>query len=291
MSQLSSFRSISLARLAPQSARSPLASRLVQSRSLHGMLSRSLPVVESMKANQRMKSGSVAPSVVLPLSRPFSVSASALNRAPSENILDVVNSELKIAEAVTNELTPKYGEFLNENGYEIVHNPNTVNVQLARTLKSGERVQIFFRIDDVAEVPPFPETAEEPQDEFEEQQLDQSFASVHILVLNPARNDGLLFELLLQSSEELFFVQNFLYKPDVTSYLKQVEKGEFSDLDAYQGPEMGNLDESLQLMVEDYLKVRGVNESLAEFIFEYSDIAEETCYRDWLKDVAKYLQK
>lgn len=215
----------------------------------------------------------------------------------TKDFLEVVKSEFKLANSVENELAPDHVEYLKESGFEVVQHQGESNVELSKTLETGEVLKVFFDIDEVTDVSfGAPEAAEEEDasEKFDEEiyQYESTFANVKVLISHPQNNNGLFFNLMLQSSEEEFFVDYFNYKPDTKAFLAQVEeKGTFLGKFEYQGPRFSNLDESLQTAVEKYLQDKGVNADLADFIFGYSEIKEEDSYRDLLEDVSKYLNK
>lgn len=229
--------------------------------------------------------------------RSFSSSIVRGNQS-SAALLDVVKSEFKIANSIENDMAPDHVQYLKDSGFEVVHKLGELNVQLLKTLESGEKLSIFFDIDEVTDVSfGTPEVPEEEEGATEEQlddelyQYDSTFANVKVLVSNEANNNGLFFNLMLQSSEEEFFVDYFNYKPDVAGFLKQIEeKGAFLGNFEYQGPRFSNLDESLQASVEKYLNDKGIDSGLADFIFGYSEVKEEESYRELLKNVSSYLQ-
>lgn len=214
----------------------------------------------------------------------------------SKELLEVVKSEHKLATSVENELAPDHAEYLTRSGFKVSEVENESNVQLSKTLESGEVLQVFFDIDEVTDVSfGAPEAAEEEEagEKFEDElyQYESTFANVKVFVSNPAKNDGLFFNLMLQSSEEEFFVDYFNYKPDASAFIKQVEQdGTFLGKFEYQGPRFSNLDESLQAAVEKYLLDKGVDAELADFIFGFSEVKEENSYRSLLSNVSQYLE-
>lgn len=224
-------------------------------------------------------------------------SNSVIRSNSTKDLLEVVKSEFKLANSVENELAPDHVTYLKESGFEVVQKAGESNVELSKTLESGEVLKVFFDIDEVTDVsfgaPEVPEE-EDAGEKFDDElyQYESTFANVKVLISNPQNNNGLFFNLMLQSSEEEFFVDYFNYKPDTTAFLKQVdEQGTYLGKFEYQGPRFSNLDESLQATVEKYLQEKGVDADLADFIFGYSEIKEEDSYRDLLSDVAKYLSK
>lgn len=212
-------------------------------------------------------------------------------------MLDVVKSEYHVATTLDNEIQPEKQDFLKENGYEVIQRPGESHVQLLRKLSSGEQLRVFFDIDEVVDVN-FNNSAEEgaaESDEALEDELlnyDSTFAHVKVFLSNEAKNNGILFNLLLQSSEDEMLVDDFNFKPDAAAFLKQVnESGSYTGQFEYQGPRFSNLDESLQTTVEKFLSSRGINSELVDFIFHFSEVKEEDSYRSFLTNVAKYLEQ
>lgn len=60
---------------------------------------------------------------------------------------------------------------------------------------------------------------------------------------------------------------------------------------AYQGPEFSDLDESLQKALHKYLKARGIDGSLRDFLHEYMMSKDEREYLTWLKNVKEFVGK
>lgn len=224
-------------------------------------------------------------------------SNSAIRANDTTNLLEVVNAEFKLANSVENELAIEHATYLKESGFAVIQHANESNIQLSKTLATGEVLKVFFDIDEVTDVSfGAPEVTEEDEagEKFDDEllQYELTFANVKVLIANPQNNDGLFFNLMLQSSEEEFFVDYFNYKSDVSAFLKQVdEQGQFLGKFEYQGPRFSNLDESLQLAVEKYLEQKGLDADLADFIFGFSEIKEEESYRGLLSDVSKFLTK
>lgn len=215
----------------------------------------------------------------------------------SSELSKIVQSEYKVAMAVDNELEPEQEKFLAESGFSVAESEYDSNVELRKTLPSGEEIRVFFDIDEVSDVQlgasefGLEEGAEE-KEQFDEEldQFESTFANVKVFVSKPESNDGLFFNLMLQNSEEELFVDYFNYKPDAAKFLAQVkEQGTFLSASEYQGPQFSNLDESLQLAMENYLEEKGINEELADFIFAFSEVKEESAYRHLLGNVSKFL--
>lgn len=215
----------------------------------------------------------------------------------TKQLSEIVRSEHKVAEAVDNELEPEQEQFLAQSGFSVVESEYSSNVELHKTLPSGEEVRVFFDIDEVSDIelaaPEFgAEEGIEDKEQFDEEldQYESTFANVKVFISKPESNTGLFFNLMLQNSEEELFVDYFNYKADATKFLAQVkEQGTFLAPSEYQGPQFSNLDESLQIALENYLEEKGINEELADFIFAYSEVKEEASYRSLLGNVSKFL--
>lgn len=63
------------------------------------------------------------------------------------------------------------------------------------------------------------------------------------------------------------------------------------DDDAYTGPEYSTLDETLQDAFADYLRERGIDGAMAEYVLELANDKEQREYTNWLKSAAAFLRK
>ncbi|KAF9699957.1 hypothetical protein EKO04_001721 [Ascochyta lentis] len=59
----------------------------------------------------------------------------------------------------------------------------------------------------------------------------------------------------------------------------------------YNGPPYGNLDEDLQRLIEEYLRARGIDATLARWVPEYVDFKEQREYVEWLSNVKSFMEK
>lgn len=223
------------------------------------------------------------------------LSSTLVARNTTSELLEVVNSEYKVATAVENQLEPSKADYLKTSEFKTIEKPFGSNVQLYKQLSTGEELRVFFDIDEVSDVcfpNPELEQSEVAQENFENEieDYESSFANVKVLVSKPNSNDGLFFNLLLQDSEEGFLVDYFNYKNNVSDFLKQVENdGTFLSNFEYQGPRFSNLDDSLQVTMEKYLQEKGIDFELADFVFSYAEVKEENAYRQLLDNVSKFL--
>ena len=137
----------------------------------------------------------------------------------TKQLSEIVRSEHKVAEAVDNELEPEQEQFLAQSGFSVVESEYSSNVELHKTLPSGEEVRVFFDIDEVSDIelaaPEFgAEEGIEDKEQFDEEldQYESTFANVKVFISKPESNTGLFFNLMLQNSEEELFVDYFNYK-------------------------------------------------------------------------------
>lgn len=220
--------------------------------------------------------------------RTFSNTAINFN-APEKSLKRVINEELKLAQAVPNEIDPAYEEYLETEGYKVVTTPGESRVELVKVDKStGNLIHVFFDIDEVASLP-LNEELQEDMEQDEEDSYDQAFCNVKVVVENQKENTGLILNLLLQSSEETFLVESVTPHNNISAHLRQSAGEADAARAAYQGPNFSELDESLQTEFETYLAEKGINSELADYIITYTEHKEEDEYRNWLSSVGKFL--
>lgn len=65
--------------------------------------------------------------------------------------------------------------------------------------------------------------------------------------------------------------------------------GSLSESFDYRGPEFDTLDEKLQQALYENLKDFGINDSLIEFIENYSVDREQRLYMEWLKSLKEFV--
>lgn len=214
-----------------------------------------------------------------------------------KKLKEVLKSELKISNAIPNELDSSYKDFVDRSGFEILEKEGTSNVQLIKQSDNGETIRIFFDIDEVTDVPMSQVSEEGVEGEFEEgfegeaEALDSLLCNIKVLIEKPATNDGLFINLFLQNTENSFMIDFVNHQDDVQSFLQDeiLKKGEFVDKFKYQGPRFSDLDESVQTEFENYLAAKGIDDELADFIISYSEYKEENEYRTWLSSLTKFL--
>ncbi|ABN65044.1 mitochondrial acidic matrix protein [Scheffersomyces stipitis CBS 6054] len=249
----------------------------------------------SRRATFQSAAARVAPQLVrmgaIAGSRTFATSRSG------KRLKEVLKSELKISNAIPNELDSSYKDFIDRNGFQILESEGTSNVQLIKQGDNGETIRVFFDIDEVTDVPMSQVSEEGVEAEFEEgfegeaEALDSLLCNIKVLIEKPATNDGLFINLFLQNTENSFMIDFVNHQEDVKQFLEEqiLKKGEFIDKFKYQGPRFSDLDESVQTEFENYLAAKGIDDELADFIISYSEFKEENEYRSWLSSLTKFL--
>lgn len=205
-------------------------------------------------------------------------------------VKEILREESKLSAALPNELEPAYQEFLNANGYKVIAKEGTSNVQLVKE-KGDETIRIFFDIDEVTDIPMGEEQEASVDFDQDVEALDSLLCNIKVLIEKPALNDGMFMNLFLQNTEEAFMVDFINYQSDVKSLLNDqiLANNEFVDKVKYQGPRFSDLDPALQTALEQYLQTKGLDSELADFIVAYSEYKEENEYRQWLKNLEKFI--
>lgn len=210
-------------------------------------------------------------------------------------LIDVLNTEFKIATEIDNKLKDSQAQYLTDNGFKVSESNSSSNVQLYKKLDSGEELRVFFDVDEVTNVPiPPSEGLDEGETSMESEfeNFEDSFVHVYAFISKPESNDGLFFDMVMQGYEEGLSISSFNYKPNASEFLARIESGkDYLGASEYAGPPFSMLDEALQLSVEKYLEEKGVDTELSELICSYAEVKEENLYRHLLEDASKFLQK
>lgn len=216
--------------------------------------------------------------------------AYSVPRLNNTKLLSVLKAELDVAKEVDlSEGEKEISDFSKSSGFAISQDSDLAVVQLTRSLPSGETVRIFFDVEKVSNAAQSGAEFAEEEAEIEEDE-EMGFSNVYAVVENSA-NKGLLFELTLQNFSDAFAISSITPVADVAQYVEKFAKrGVYYDDMTYQGPEFMNLDESLQIEFESYLKERGFDQNLLEFIIFLSEHREEIEYRGWLQKVREIVE-
>ncbi len=110
---------------------------------------------------------------------------------------------------------------------------------------------------------------------------DPSFpANVTVTIEKPGKG-ALKIDALAQDG--MIMIENVGYYADAALAEDDTPEKEIAKRDLYVGPNFGNLDEDLQVLMERYLDERGINTALALFVPDYIDYKEQKEYLRWLE--------
>lgn len=168
------------------------------------------------------------------------------------------------------------GPFLQDKGFQLEEQENSVQLTLRKTVEDRE-VTVHFQ-------------ARSPEGEAEEEEGQQedaanpaSYAEFQVIINKAGK--GLLFECMTSNSE--IRVTNVIPSSDISS-VERVSSFITTHTD-YRGPDFEGLDEKLQKAFLEYLKCEGVDEDLATFVETYSLDKEQRLYVDWLGKVKDFI--
>lgn len=86
-----------------------------------------------------------------------------------------------------------------------------------------------------------------------------------------------------------FIVDNISYYPEAQLGTELTAEADWKRRGLYIGPQFETLDVSVQEEFEKFLQERGINEHLALFIPDYSELKEQKEYVRWLENVKKFV--
>lgn len=207
----------------------------------------------------------------------------------SQQLKQILKQENEEAKTIPNELSNAHKDFIEASQFLTKKDEGKSTVELVKDL-GDEKIQIFFDIDEVTDIPIDPELNEENGEfEFEDAvaDIDSYLCSVKVLISKPD-NTGIFLNLFLQNAEQSFMIDFINVKSDVAKFQKDIANGEYLSKFEYQGPRFSELDESIQVGFENYLDSKGIDQNLADYIIAYSEVQEEEEYRKWLDSLTNF---
>jgi complement component 1 Q subcomponent-binding protein len=103
--------------------------------------------------------------------------------------------------------------------------------------------------------------------------------------------DAGALEIAATLQEQSFFIESVSFSENAAIAVDQTAEGDWQRRGRYGGPVFQDLDEGLQDLFHDFLKERGFDASLADFIPTYIEHKEQTEYMEWLKRVGEWVAK
>ncbi|KAL7747452.1 Mitochondrial acidic protein mam33 [Sorochytrium milnesiophthora] len=222
----------------------------------------------------------VASSAPKPCYRAFSSTRNVL-ASGDRDLYDKLSEELSYEKENSPQSTPAYiSEFRNTSGFEIKDTPGDSEVTLVK--KHGdEQIQVAFSVEDIVNA----ETAYDDEADDE----DQAFPVTTVVTVTNTSNPELgaiTFHTTCETGS--FHIDNVTYGEDAALAVKDTAEADYARRGQYVGPIFDDLDERLQDSFYSYLKARGVNERLGEFIPAYVEYKEQQEYTRWLEKVREF---
>jgi complement component 1 Q subcomponent-binding protein len=162
------------------------------------------------------------------------------------------------------------------------------NDEVTLTRKFGnENIRVMFSI---ADYQPEEEAAELDQEsqEGEESASNEYPVRVSFSVTKDNAKGALNIDTVCQ--EGAFLVDNISFYHDAKLATDLTADADWKRRGLYIGPQFDSLDVAVQEEFEKWLHERGVNESLATFIWEFSEYREQKEYVTWLENVKGFVE-
>ncbi|KAJ3405449.1 hypothetical protein CcCBS67573_g03434 [Chytriomyces confervae] len=217
--------------------------------------------------------------------RAFSAASFARSHGQSDRDLShKLESELKFEKENGESSIPPFIKSFNDKGvFKIEDKVGEKEVTLVRNF-GNEKISVIFSTDALADKAEFDEGDSEVEETF----------SVNVTVLiekKAGTTDNGALELNATIQDNAFLIDGVSFNPSSSLMSDQSAEGDWQRRGRYGGPVFQDLDESLQDHFHEFLKERGFDEALAEFIPQYIDFKEQGEYVEWLKRVGEWVAK
>ncbi|KAJ3201679.1 Mitochondrial acidic protein mam33 [Entophlyctis luteolus] len=176
-------------------------------------------------------------------------------------------------------------DFTNQGVFKIEDKVGDKEVTLVRNF-GNEKISAIFSTDAVADKSEFDET----ENDSENEQIFSVNATIVIEKRAGSTDNGAL-ELNTTIQDGAFYIDSVRFNRSSSLMVDQSAEADWQRSGRYGGPVFQDLDENLQNLFHDFLKERGFDENLAEFIPQYIDYKEQNEYMEWLKNVATWVSK
>ncbi|KAI0363674.1 mitochondrial glycoprotein [Pilatotrama ljubarskyi] len=225
-------------------------------------------------------------------SRAFSVSARRLGEGTSDVALaQRLGEELKYENEAAAPGEPEFLKAFKESGtWAIEDTPGMDEVTLTRKF-GNEDIRLIFSIADLhTETEPEFEEGEEAVEENEESDVPlHSYPIRCSFSFTKATAPGAL-TIDAMCQEGTFVIDNISYYNDAKVGTELTAEADWKRRGYYLGPQFDTLDISLQDEFDKFLQERGINQTLAYFVPEYSEYKEQKEYVSWLKNVKDFVE-
>jgi complement component 1 Q subcomponent-binding protein len=186
------------------------------------------------------------------------------------------------------EATPDFLKAFAEQGiWTIEDRPGNDEVTIHRKF-GNETIRLMFSIADIqAEEDPDFENPEEEGEGAEDQAVHAYPIRVSLSLTKENSPGALNVDTVCQDGQ--FMVDNISYYSDARLGTELTAEADWKRRGLYIGPQFDTLDAGVQEEFEKFMQERGINESLALFIPEYSEYKEQQEYVKWLNNVKSFI--
>ncbi|KAF9235548.1 mitochondrial glycoprotein [Melanogaster broomeanus] len=230
-----------------------------------------------------------APHMASSATRAFSVTSFRLSEGSSDVLFSQkLAEELKYEkEGAITETEPEFLKNFREQGlWKIEDAQGNDEVTLTRNF-GNESIRVMFSIADLQNVEEQDYEQEEGGEAEDPEPIPAYPIRVSFSLTKNNANGSLNIDTMCQ--ESAFIVDNISYYPDAKLGTSLTADADWNRRGLYIGPQFETLDVSVQEEFEKFLQERGINESLATFIPEYSEFKEQKEYIRWLENVKNFV--
>lgn len=131
-----------------------------------------------------------------------------------------------------------------------------------------------------------------PEDEIESDEYDEAPANyqVHVSIQVSRQGKGVMTLAAFLDQDARFNVEHVAHFPTVEMAEGKTAEHELSKRNVYTGPPFEELDEGLQTLFDEYLRERGIDESMGVFIPSYIEQKESQEYMRWMQNISKFVE-
>ncbi|KNC85120.1 hypothetical protein SARC_02675 [Sphaeroforma arctica JP610] len=196
-----------------------------------------------------------------------------------------LNSELnkEIAYEVENaEVMDGFQDALAATGFSVKDSAGNCNLRLEK-LHDDEKITVLMKIELMDDDEP-----EEPEDGAEDEPRPSQGVYYTVVVTKNDKQGALCFDMV--SYQGSASIETITYNPSADSALSLGVKpeGEFANHQTYCGPNLQDIEESLEGAFGEYLMERGINDNFALICEQVYREKEQKEYVHWLKQISEF---
>ncbi|KAJ3056345.1 Mitochondrial acidic protein mam33 [Rhizophlyctis rosea] len=212
--------------------------------------------------------------------RTFASTASAREDAAKQLVNKL--KEERTYELENTEKEPEFvKEFTTRGIWKIEDKTGEKEVTLKRTF-GNESIKVLFSTDAL--------TDSEPMEQEEGEEESSVPIPVSIIIEKTGSPDVGALEISATAQDASFFIEAVSHSSSASILNDQTAEGDWIRRGKYNGPVFHDLDENLQDTFHDWLRERGFDEQLAEFLPQYIELKEQKEYTSWLGNVEKFVK-